>query len=186
MDTTTIDITNKLVEEARLGDQKAMFTLFRMYLPAMFNTSIRMLDNKDDAEDIVQESFISAFSGINDFRGESSFGTWLKRIVINKSINHLRNNKIIYTDLDNVNIKDKDLEDDEIPEIPMELVHQCIKSLPDKARVVLNLYLLEGYLHRDIAAMLGISESTSRSQYRRARILLKDALLNEYYVLNDR
>ena len=186
MDTITTDINNKLVDEARQGDQKAMFRLYKMYLPAMYNTCIRIVINKVDAQDIIQESFISAFTGLDGFRGEATFGAWLKRIVINKSINHLRNNKIMFTDLENINVEDKETEDDDIPDIPAEVIHNCIKSLPDKARVVLNLYLLEGYLHREIAVILGISESTSRTQYNRARNLLKEKLLQEHRSLTER
>ena len=180
LETVTIDINNKLVEKACQGDQKAMFRLYRMYLPAMYNTCIRIVVNKNDAEDIIQESFISAFSGIEGFRGEASFGTWLKRIVINNSINHIRNKKIQFVDIDKIQIDDTDSEDDDLPDIPMEVIHNSIKSLPDKARVVLNLYLLEGYLHREIALMLGIAESTSRSQYIRAKKLLKEILIRKY------
>jgi RNA polymerase sigma-70 factor (ECF subfamily) len=86
LETENIDINKKLVEKARQGDQQAMYRLYRMYLPAMYNTCIRIVANQFDAEDIIQESFISAFSGIKKFRGESTFGTWLKRIVINKSL----------------------------------------------------------------------------------------------------
>lgn len=186
METVTIDINNKLVEKACRGDQKAMYRLYRMYLPAMYNTCIRMVVNKNDAEDIIQESFISAFTGIDGFRGEASFGTWLKRIVINKSLNHLRNRKVMYVDLDNINVEDTDPEDDDLPDITMEVIHRCIKSLPCKSRVVLNLYLLEGFLHREIASMLGISESTSRSQYIRAKKILKDSLMKEYGKISDR
>jgi len=144
-----------------------------------------MVINKNDAEDIIQESFINAFSGIDRFRGESSFGTWLKRIVINNSLNHIRNKKIQFVDLDTIQIDDTDSEEDDLPDIPMEVIHNSIKTLPDKARVVLNLYLLEGYLHREIASMLGISESTSRSQYLRAKNMLKEILLRKYHHIKE-
>lgn len=179
METENIDINRKLVEKARQGNQQAMYRLYGMYLPAMYNTCIRIVANQFDAEDIIQESFISAFGGIKKFRGESTFGTWLKRIVINKSLDHLRSNKLSFTDCENIQIEDSGPEDDELPEIPMEIIHQAIKSLPEKARVVLNLYLLEGYKHREIAETLGISESTSKSQYLRAKDLLKEILLKE-------
>jgi len=179
LETETIDINNKLVEKARQGDQQAMHRLYRMYLPTMYNTCIRIVANQLDAEDIIQESFVSAFSGINGFRGESTFGTWLKRIVINKSLNHMRCKKLSFVDYDNIQIEDTYPEVDDLPDIPMEVIHESIKSLPEKARVVLNLYLLEGYIHREIAGMLGISESTSKSQYNRAKNLLKDILIKK-------
>ena len=186
METENIDINNKLVEKARQGDQQAMHWLYRMYLTAMYNTCIRIVANQSDAEDIIQESFISAFEGIKEFRGESSFGTWLKRIVINKSLNHMRSKKLSFVNYDNIQIEDTDTEDKDLPDIPMEFVHEGIKSLPEKARVILNLYLLEGYMHREIALMLGISESTSRSQYIRAKKLLKDILVKKTGNVNNR
>lgn len=179
MEIETIDINNKLVERASQGDQQAMYRLYKMYLPAMYNTCIRIVVNRHDAEDIIQESFVAAFSKIGGFRGESSFGAWLKRIVVNKSLNHLRGNKLSFVDYDSIQIEDSDSDIEDFPDIPMEAIHEGIKSLPDKARVVLNLYLLEGYMHKEIAEMLSISESTSKSQYLRAKDLLKDILIKE-------
>lgn len=175
----TIDISSKLVEKAHQGDQQAMYRLYKMYLSAMYNTCIRIVANQLDAEDIVQESFVTAFSKVDGFRGDSSFGAWLKRIVINKSLNHLRNKKLSFVDYDNIENEETDSEENDLPDIPMEVIHQGIKALPDKARVVLNLYLLEGYMHKEIADMLGISESTSKSQYLRAKDLLKNILIKE-------
>ncbi|MHC1703673.1 MAG: RNA polymerase sigma factor [Tenuifilaceae bacterium] len=182
MEAGTIDINKKLVEKARQGDQQAMYRLYKMYLPAMYNTCIRIVANKFDAEDIIQESFVSAFSKMDGFRGDSSFGAWLKRIVVNKSLNHLRGKKLSYVDYDNIQIEDTNSEVDDLPNIPMEMIHEGIKSLPEKARVVLNLYLLEGYMHKEIAEMLGISESTSKSQYLRAKDLLKSILVKQIEV----
>lgn len=179
LETESIDINRRLVEKARHGDQQAMFRLYRLYLPAMYNTCIRIVVNQFEAEDIIQESFIAAFSRINEFREESTFGAWLKRIVINKSLNHMRSKKVSFVDYETIQAEDTDSEADDFPEIPMEVIHEGIKSLPEKARVVFNLYLLEGYMHREIAEMLGISESTSRSQYLRAKYLLKNILVKK-------
>jgi len=167
------------VEKVRQGDEQAMYRLYKLYLPAMYNSCIRIVVNQFDAEDIIQESFLSAFQGIKKFRGESTFGAWLKRIVINKSLNHMRNKKLSFVGYENLQVEDTASEDDELPDIPMEVIHEGIKSLPDKARVVLNLYLLEGYQHNEIAEILEISESTSRSQYRRAKDLLKNILIKK-------
>lgn len=139
----------------------------------MFNICIRMVVNKSDAEDILQESFISAFNKIDSFREESTFGAWLKRIVINKSLNHIRKQKWSFESIDIKTIAD---EKDEILDISPEKIHQSIKKLPEKARIVLNLYLVEDYKHKEIAEMLGISESTSKSQYVRAKHLLKQEI----------
>ncbi len=168
-----VEIHSELVERARNGDQQAMFRLYKLYVGAMFNTCIRIVVNRSDAEDILQEAFISAFNGLRNFKGDSTFGAWLKRIVINKSLNHLRQKRLLFTEIENVHLLDEDVELEEMPEVSLQMIHDEIKELPDKARVVLNLFLLEGYQHKEIAGMLGISESTSKSQYQRARKLLQ-------------
>lgn len=179
MDTETVEIQLKLIERAREGDQQSMYRLYKLYVQAMYNTCIRMVSNQYDAEDIIQESFTSAFKSLGSFRGESSFGSWLKRIVINKSISHLRAKKHEFTDIENLHIVDDEVVDNEIPDISPEQVNEAIKSLPEKARVVLNLHLLEGFKHREIAEILNISESTSKSQYQRAKMLLREKLVKE-------
>ncbi len=171
-----------LVDRARKGDQQSIYRLYKMYVQAMYNVSIRIVSNQLDAEDILQESFVSAFSNLGAYKEESSFGTWLKRIVINKSINHVKKQKVWFTDLTHLpeagDIADEDnfSDDDLLDKISPEMIHEAIKTLPGKAKVVLNLYLLEGYQHKDIAGMLEISESTSKSQYQRARRLLQEKL----------
>lgn len=179
MDTETVEIQLKLIERAREGDQQSMYRLYKLYVQAMYNTCIRMVSNQYDAEDIIQESFTSAFKSLGSFRGESSFGSWLKRIVINKSISHLRAKKHEFTDIENLHIVDDEFVDNEIPDISPEQVNEAIKSLPEKARVILNLHLLEGFKHREIAEILNISESTSKSQYQRAKMLLREKLVKE-------
>ncbi len=179
MGSETFDINAKLIERAKQGDQQAMYRLYKMHVQAMYNTSIRIVANQFDAEDIIQESFLNAFNGLNSFKGDSTFGVWLKRIVINKSLNALRQKKLVFTDLDNLYIAHEDSEDEDFPEVTPEVIHEAIKTLPEKARVVLNLYLLEGYMHKEIAEMLDISESTSKSQYQRARKLLQEKIRTE-------
>ncbi len=174
----SVDISANLVERAKQGDQQAMYRLYKMHVQAMYNTCIRIVSNQFDAEDIIQESFLSAFNSLSSFKGEASFGGWLKRIVINKSLNALRKKKETFAELDNVNIADAN-HDEDFPEVTPEIIHEAIKSLPDKARVILNLYLLEGYMHREIAEMLDISESTSKSQYQRAKGLLQEKVKAE-------
>ena len=174
MDQEKIEIQQKLIKQAKQGNQQSVHRLYKMHVQAMFNICIRMVSNKYDAEDILQESFISAFKNIHSFREESSFGAWLKRIVINKSINFLKKQKWDFEDIEN--IENPESEDEEIIQIEPEKIHSAIKKLPEKARVVINLYLLEGYKHREIAEMLKISESTSKSQYLRAKQILKTEL----------
>jgi len=182
LDPETVDINSKLIERAKLGDQQAMYRLYKTHVQAMYNTCIRIVANQFDAEDIIQESFVSAFNNLNSFRGDSTFGVWLKRIVINKSLNALKKKKHTFTELDNLQVAYEESEDEDFPEVLPETIHQAIKSLPEKARVILNLYLFEGYLHKEIAEMLEISESTSKSQYQRARKLLQEKIRKELSV----
>ena len=178
------DITQMLVEQALRGKQQASYRLYKMHVQAMYNTCIRIVENQLDAEDIIQESFASAFCNLEKFKGEVSFGAWLKQIVINQSINFIRNQKkwLVVTDnlpetedeLDFIDNSDDDMFNNILP----EMIFEAIKSLPEKAKIVFNLYLLEGYNHADIALMLDISESTSKSQYQRARKLLQKMLFN--------
>lgn len=174
-----VEIHKNLIESACKGDQQSMYRLYKLYVQAMYNTCIRMVSNQYDAEDIIQESFVSAFNNLSRFRGDSSFGSWLKRIVINKSITFLRKKKYEFTEIDNLHLV-IDEDEYEMPEIEPAKVHESIKTLPEKARLVLNLYLLEGYRHKEIAEMLDISESTSKSQYLRAKHLLREKLEKEF------
>ena len=179
MSTESFDITQMLVDRARKGDQQSVYRLYKMYVRAMYNVSIRIVANQHDVEDILQESFASAFCNLGAFKGEATFGAWLKRIVINKSINHVKKQKIWFTEIETVDVPDEDEHSDDnlFAKITPEMIHEAIKTLPAKAKTVLNLYLLEGYQHKEIAKMLDISESTSKSQYQRARKLLQERIL---------
>jgi RNA polymerase sigma factor (sigma-70 family) len=174
----SVEIHSKLIVSARKGDQQSMYRLYKLYVQAMYNTCIRMVSNQYDAEDIIQEVFLSAFNNLDSFRGDSSFGSWLKRIVINKSISFLRSKKADFAEIENLQLVAEEKEED-FPKIDPKKIHESIKSLPEKARVVLTLYLLEGYRHNEIAEILEISVSTSKSQYLRAKNLLRENLKKE-------
>ena len=144
----------------------------------MYNIAMRMLANKMDAEDVMQEAFVAAFKKIGDYREESSFGAWLRRIVINHCLNFLQRSKEFFESLDNQcdTLRDDNSDEDDYNMSP-KMIHEAVKTLPEGSRVVLNLFVFEGYKHREISAMLNISESTSKSQYQRAKNLLKEKLM---------
>lgn len=174
------DIQTELIDRCKKGDVKAQYSIYKNYSQAMYNISIRFMGIKMDAEDILQESFVQAFEKLKSFKGESSFGAWLKRIVINNCISQLRKNKMQFEEINEslLNIS----EESEIEEtIDPDIVHNAIKELPEGARTVLNLYALEDFKHRDIAEMLNISESTSKSQYIRAKQLLCEKIKVKNY-----
>ena len=140
-----------------------------MYVDAMFNVGMRMLGNKEDAEDIVQDSFIAAFKNLQGFNYESTFGAWLKRIVINKSINYLKKKAIPVVPMQAHEFHLSEETPEETEAVAIEKVKMGIDRLPPGYKQIINLYLIEGYDHIEIGEVLGISNSTSKSQYHRAK-----------------
>lgn len=162
-----------LIDGCKTGDQKAQFQIYKLYYKAMYNTSLRIVNDTMEAEDIMQESFLSAFEKIDTYSGTVSFGAWLKKIVINRSLDALNRRKAIFEDIDaHAGIKDssgEDMAQKEEIDVRVEEVKHAIEKLPDGYRIILSLYLLEGYDHDEISEILSITSSTSRSQLSRAK-----------------
>jgi len=145
----------------------------------MYNICLRMTANEMDAEDVLQMSFVDVFTKMDSFRFESTIGAWIKRIVINNCINHIKRRKLRfealtegYNDLEDDNASfDADIDPREV-----QKVMDAISQLPDGYRVVFTLYTMEGYDHQEIADILQISEATSKSQYSRARKKLRQMI----------
>lgn len=175
------NIHQDIIERCRKGEQKAQFQIYKLYYKAMYNTSFRIVNDRMEAEDIMQEAFLKAFDKIHTYSGKVSFGAWLKRIVINHSLDELKKKKI---ELDSLEDNVYDLEEEETEEEEdekeirdkVEEIREAINELPDGYRIVLSLYLLEGYDHEEIADIMSTSSSTSRSQYTRAKKKLKEQL----------
>lgn len=170
--TSVKDLHSDLVEQCRHGDQKAQFQVYKLYYKAMYNTSLRIVNDTMEAEDIMQEAFLSAFEKLHTFSGKVTFGAWLKRIVINRSLDYLNRKKAIFEDIeDQYKLSEETAEptNGEDLEYQVDQVREAIKRLPHGYRVILSLYLLEGYDHEEISEILDISSSTSRSQFSRAR-----------------
>ncbi|MBX2840568.1 MAG: RNA polymerase sigma factor [Flammeovirgaceae bacterium] len=173
-----------VIEKCILGDRRAQYQVYEMYSKAMFNICIRIINNLEEAEDVLQEAFVSAFRNIKSFKGEGTFGSWLKKIVINHAINHLRKKKLQFVDIDNIadgaanNISDEGKFDEKEIFLEVGKIKKAIKLLPDGYRIVFSLYLLEGYDHKEISEILNISESTSKSQFNRAKKKLKEIMLD--------
>lgn len=167
------NIHQDLIDGCKTGDQKAQFQIYKLYYKAMYNTSLRIVNDTMEAEDIMQESFLSAFEKIDTYSGTVSFGAWLKRIVINRSLDALSKKKVAFEDIDSFpgirdDSGDEMLYKEEV-ELKVEEIKKEIDKLPDGYRVILSLYLIEGYDHDEIADILGITSSTSRSQLSRAK-----------------
>jgi len=176
------NIHQDLIDGCREGDQRAQFQVYKLYYKAMFNTSLRIVNDDMEAEDVMQEAFLSAFEKINTYSGTVSFGAWLKRIVVNRSLDALGKRKTIFEDIEShVGIRDDSPDDAayrEEVDTRVEEVKAAIERLPEGYRVILSLYLIEGYDHDEIAEMLNISSSTSRSQLSRAKQKLVGELKN--------
>ena len=177
MELTAAIVRDDLVERCKQGHAPSYQQLYQQYAKAMFNTSLRIVNNRADAEDVLQEAFVDAFRSLNDFNYRSSFGSWLKRIVVNKSIDVLRKRKVYFTELDEKTtealVQDQEVDEEET-EWKLDQVKKAIAKLPDGYRTVLSLYLLEGYDHEEISEIAGITHNTVRTQYIRA----KQKLLN--------
>jgi RNA polymerase sigma-70 factor (ECF subfamily) len=168
------DIHSDLVALCRENDRTAQIRIYELYYQAMYNTSYRIVNDPMEAEDIMQDAFLDAFRKIDSFKGDSTFGTWLKRIVINKSLDHLRKQKD-YTasfEEENFEIPDSSAEDQVEQEIVRHKVSEIVQAmerLPDSYRIILSLYLLEGYDHQEISEILNISYNNTRTRYTRAK-----------------
>ena len=168
------NLNQDLIDGCKKGDQKAQFQIYKLYYKAMYNSSLRIVNDPMEAEDIMQESFLSAFESIGTYSGALSFGAWLKKIVQNRSLDFLRKrNRIIFEDIESFGLIEDPGDESIIANgEAVSRVHKLmkiIKHLPEKCREILSLYLFEGYDHEEIAEILSISGSTSRSQFSRAK-----------------
>jgi RNA polymerase sigma factor (sigma-70 family) len=170
-----INIHQPLIDRCMENDKEAQFGIYKLYYKAMFNTSLRIVNSTDDAEDIMQESFLTAFQKIGSYKGEVSFGIWLKRIVINRSLDYLRKRKVEFEEVRTDLPVYEDEQDDET-EYTVGEVKNAIAQMPDGYRTILSLLLLEGYDHEEVSEILGISNVTSRTQFCRAKQHLRDLL----------
>ena len=175
------DIHKEFIEQSKHGDGRAQLQLYKLYAKAMYNVCMRIVCNEEEAKDVLQEAFVEAFRNLNSFRYESTFGAWLKRIVVNRSLNALRKNRfsLVYQDNlpDDIEVQE-DVSGEDTVKYSVEKVHKAMIMLPEGARVVFSLYLMEGYDHTEISQILGISESTSKSQYIRAKQLIGNIVKN--------
>ena len=170
-----------LVIQAKKKDIVAMRALYEAHAKQMMATSLRITNNKRDAEDVIQEAFIQSFLKIMQLKQDKNYGAWLKRIVVTQSL-QLVKKRISFVEISNVN---------EIPEehdaskwyqdVSFDQIKSELQKLPDGCRAIFSLYLLEGYKHKEIAEELNISVSNSKSQYRYALKLMREKLQNKLH-----
>ena len=165
----------------------AQEALYNRFSPRMLGVCYRFARNREDAEDMMQEGFIKVFSQIHQFRNQGALEGWIRRIIVHTCINVLKKNKKFTDSVDLFHANSIYLNENNIPSILMaKQVVECIRSLPVGYKTVLNLYAIEGYSHKEIASILDIEESTSRSQYTRAKSMLEDVLLKKKIIQQPR
>ena len=171
----------QLIEKSIKNDPKAQQMLYENYAPKMFGVCLRYVSDTDVAKDILQDSFISVFSHLSTFKGDGSFEGWIRRIVVNTALIYLRKTTL-FVDYENVN---QEFENISVNPSALEVLSaadlmKIVDSLPSGYRTVFNLFAIEGYSHQEIGHFLNITESSSRSQYSRARKQLQQLIISEY------
>jgi len=174
-------MTEELMLQGCLNNlASAQEALYNRFSPRMLGVCYRYARNREDAEDMLQEGFIKVYSQIHQFRGTGALEGWIRRIIVHTCINVIKRNKKFSDSVDLVHASSIQINENNIPSIlQAKQVVECIRLLPIGYRTVLNLYAIEGFSHKEIGAILDIEESTSRSQYTRARALLEDILIKK-------
>jgi len=174
-----------MTEEAILhgclqNNAAAQKALYEKYSAKMLVVCYRYAHHREDAEDMLQEGFIKVFSQIHTFENRGALEGWIRRIIVHTCINSLKKNKRFNESVDLIHASSLQVREESIPSIiQAKEVVECIRMLPIGYRTVLNLYAIEGFSHKEIATMLDIEESTSRSQYTRAKAMLEDVLVKK-------
>lgn len=181
-----------MTEEAILSgclqnDAGAQRELYTRYSPKMLSVCYRFAHNREDAEDMLQEGFIKVYSQVHTFQNKGAFEGWIRRIMVHTCINHLKKNKKFNESVDIIYATGVQIREESVPSIVQaKQIVECIRLLPLGYRTVLNLYAIEGYTHKEISTMLDVEESTSRSQYTRAKQMLEDILIRKNIIQPSR
>lgn len=181
MNSKSLLTEKELIELCKKGDRRAHMQIYDKYSRAMYNVSYRFMNDADTAQDMMQDGFIKAFSKLDSYSGEVIFGGWLKRIIVNTCLDEIRKKKDIIS-FDDAKFLEPVIELDENNFYTDELFNKvkvCINNLPEKYKVVVNLFLIEGYDYEEISSILDIKNTTARSLVSRAKIKLKQMIGSE-------
>ena len=180
MSAQLIDIHQDLIRKCRENDKDAQFKVYKFYFKTMYNTSLRIVRNTAEAEDIMQDSFLDAFKKIGSYSGEGNFGGWLRRIVVNNSLDALKkkNTDLSFDEVHMDVVEEQDNQNDEI-EYKVDEIKKAVEKLSEENRVIISLFLFEGYDHEEISQILDISYNASRTRYSRARKRLLKVLSDQ-------
>lgn len=174
-------IEQELIKGCIKGDRKSQEEFYRIFASKMYTICLSYASKKDDAMDILQDGFIKAFRNIKKFSGEGSLEGWVRRIIVNTAIDYYRKNKKEISFLDSAEIQISDQGKENVfANFGLDDIIGYLNKLPEGARLIFNLYAVEGYNHREIAEKLNVTEGTSKSQFNRARTLLKEWMGPEF------
>ena len=179
MITTSILSEKSLIESCISGSRKSQKELYDIFSSKMYAICLRYAKNQMDAEDILQDAFVKLFTNLYKFRGEGSFEGWVRRIFVNTAIEHLRRNNIKFSESDGLENTLSDKHTNALDCLYEKDLMKTSMKLSEGYRTVFHLYAVEGYSHKEIAKKLGITESTSKSQFSRAKAILRDALQHQ-------
>ncbi|WKK82180.2 RNA polymerase sigma factor [Marivirga arenosa] len=177
--------TTELIKGCQKGNRKSQYELYQQFSSGMMAVAMRYSKSTLEAEDILQEGFIKVFENIKKFRGDSSIGYWIKRIIINTALNHQRSKLYLYPMVDVEEIREG-VDSLSVDNLAVEDLMELVQNLPTGCQVIFNLYAIEGYQHKEIAKMLDISIGTSKSQYARARKILIEQIEKQSKWGNER
>jgi len=166
-----------LIQGCKVQDRRSQAALYHMYAPKLYTVCLRYMGTEADAQDVLQEAFIKIFRALPAFRGDGSFEGWMRRIVVNTAIEQIRKKHLLTTLI--AEQQEETLESETasaIDQLSEQELLRMIQSLPPGYRSVFNLYVVEGYAHKEIASMLEITEGTSKSQLARARAMLQEKI----------
>jgi RNA polymerase sigma factor (sigma-70 family) len=179
------DISEKIIEGCKKGKARYQEELYRELSPKMYGLCLKYANDRDDAKDIMQDGFIKVFQKIDQYSGKGSFEGWVRRIMINTALEKYRSEVTIYSLDERMPVSDEGVRSTVFEELSAEELLGLIRQLTPKYRMVFNLYAIEGYNHKEIGEMLGISEGTSKSNLSRARLILQDKVKELYSITRD-
>lgn len=175
-------ILQQIIEECKQQNAKAQGALYKEYSQVLFGICLKYSPNRAEAEDNLQDAFITIFSRIDQYQGKGSFEGWIKRITVNTALQKYRKKKVYdITNEEQIESPEVLVEDSNVP---LDFLLKIIQELPERYRLVFNLYVLDGYAHKEIGEMMGISDGTSKSNLARARMILKTKV-EAYNVSNN-
>ena len=172
---------NRVIEGCVRGESWAQKMMYESYAPEMMSVCLRYVCNRETARDLMHDGFVKLFAKVHHYSGVGSFNGWMRRIFVTTDLEHLRRNDVLRysVDVETMDVQVEDVDISPFEHLSNNDLMDCIARLPDRYRAVFNLHAIEGYSHAEIATGLGISETTSRSNYNRARQLLQKMVMSE-------